>query len=1202
MLSLDIQLFGAFAVTIADHNVPDSAWNGKMSRSLIQYLAVRPEGRATADELIETFWPHLPAERAKQNLYVTVNRLRQALSRTAGGTEPGAALLRGTAGAYQLPANTRVDYWELLKAAQEIARLQAASPREALERIQGLSRCEPDSLLIEHPYADWAIAAREQVRRATIGLSLAEADLLVRVGRGREALEILLGVLKQEPLRESTARWAMALARDLGEQVLALQIFEGCRRALADDLGVDPMPETVALHIQVLRQQSEASRPAAAPPDALAQDPSPTPTDGSVPAGRSSGPTPLFGKATFLAVQSARRDVASTAGAWVGMASLEREVKAAVERFEGLTLTHDADDGALVAAFARAGDALRAALAIQRAATGRATPVPLRMALHAGVAGGGFPVPEAARHCVQLAALAHGGQILLSAPAAERASEAMPPNVLLQALGSHRLRDLFSYAEVFGLITPEVQEPFPPLLSLDRLPHNLPAHLTSFVGRDQALRTLRRLLSSTRLLTLTGAGGSGKTRLALQLAAEVLDAYPDGAWLVELAPVRDPDLLLHAVADALGVREESGRTLAALLTEHLRPLRILLVLDNCEHLADGCAVLVEQLLTACPGLRIVATSQHVLEAAGETVWHVPPLSLPTGSASADRDAVTASEAGRLFLERAEAAGADLSDPGAMTAIAEICLRLDGLPLAIELAAARVRHLSVQEIAERLHERLSLLAGGRRTALPRQRTLRGAVAWSYDLLSPHEQALWRRLSVFAGGAPLPAAQAVVGGEPLAADQVPGLLFALADKSLLVVERAGGETRFRLLETIRIYGMEQLQAAGEEAALSRRHRDWYLAWASEAEAGLRGPEQAAWLDRCNQELGNVRAALRWSQEQQEWDAMLRLAAALGHFWERRGHIGEGLAWLEAPLAASAGSRTERAWAFNTAGSLARVHGEFGRARGFLEQGISLARALEERPLLARALNNLGATLTDMGDPAGGLPHYHESLALLRQLEQMASVAVVLNNVGTNLQRQGQFRLAAGYHADSLAISRDLGDDWNVALTLNNLGTVAVSLGDYQRTEACCTESRALFERLGDRWGMALAGINLGLAAQCQGDLARAAGLVRESLGHYQALGNRAGMAGALESMAWVAAAGKSPRRAARLLGAADALRSQSGASLDDFDLPFHQQALVAVRAALEPDDYATAFAAGRVLPLEQAVAEASADEDAFASSAI
>jgi non-specific serine/threonine protein kinase len=697
---------------------------------------------------------------------------------------------------------------------------------------------------------------------------------------------------------------------------------------------------------------------------------------------------------------------------------------------------------------------------------------------------------------------------------------------------------------------------------LETWPHNLPAQLTNFVGREQELTEIQTLLRRTRLLTLTGPGGSGKTRLALQAAAKATDRFEEGVFFVELAPLFDPGLVILTVAQVFGVPDSGSRPPLEHVQDYLRDRRLLLLLDNCEHLVGACAALADALLRACPHLHVLATSREVLGVAGETVYPVPPLTLPPpGEAvSASPDApLAASEAVQLFVTRAAGVlpGFALSERNA-PAVAEVCRRLDGMPLALELAAARIRVLAPEQIAARLEDRFRLLTGGSRTALPRHRTLRATLDWSYELLSEPERALFRRLAVFAGGFTLEAAEAV-GSPPTASprpapDEPPAatvldLLAQLADKSMVVVEpTAAGPVRYRLLETLRQYGWERLAESGEDAVVRRRHAHFYLAYAEAAEPELVGPAELACADRLEHEHDNLRAALRWLAESGESEAELRLSGALWRFWFIHSHLAEGRQWLEAAL-----------------------------ARG----GAAPAAAR------ARALCALAYIVPAQGDFPGGRAYALESLALYRELGDKVRMSDVLGVLGMTALFAGDFEHARAWATEGLAVSREAGYAHGTGLALGILGGVAQARGDEEQAAALCTEGVAM---LADPEGAAYVFEALARITHRQGRRARATTLYGECLELYRQTGDRQAIARCLDGLAALAASQGRLERAARLFGAGQALREAIGVSLMPPDRVEHDRGVAEARLALGEAAYQAAWAAGRALPLGEAIDEA------------
>ncbi|MGQ0569585.1 MAG: ATP-binding protein [Armatimonadota bacterium] len=854
----------------------------------------------------------------------------------------------------------------------------------------------------------------------------------------------------------------------------------------------------------------------------------------------------------------------------------------------------------------------------------------VRMGLHTGEpisAGGGYvglDVHRAQRIC----SAGHGGQILLSQSTRNLIEHELPGDARLRDLGLHRLKDLRRPEKVFQLLHPELTADFAPLKTLDALTNNLPVQLSSFVGREREIAEIKRLLGAARLLTLTGSGGSGKSRLALQVAAEVLEEFEDGVWLVELAALSDAGLVHQWVALSLGVPEQSGRPLLASLVDYLQLKQLLLVLDNCEHVVAACATLTHTLLRACPSLRILATSREGLGIAGEIAWGVPPLTLPDPQPQSQPETLLLSEAGRLFFERAVAAAPDFAiSTSNVPSVVEICRQLDGIPLAIELAAARVRVLPVDQIAARLNDRFRLLTRGSRTALPRQQTLRATMDWSYELLSREEQALLRRLSVFVGGFTLEATEAICAGGGVEEPGVLDLLTHLVNKSLVIMDEYGG--RYRLLETVRQYGLGKLVESSEAAGVRQKHRDWYLGLAVQAEPTLLGAGEA-WMDRLEIEHDNLRAALELSLGNSDADAGLRLAGALWRFWQVRGFWTEGRQWLEAMLAAASDSvhapcgKALRAKALTAAAALAQYQGDYERAvalaeeslasqqergdkqgiaaslnilgnvmyekgnyraaRKFHEESLACGREVGDRHAVAASLVNLAAVADHEGDYELAAGFCEESLALFREVDDKRGSAFALNMLGILASDQGDYVAARTRYEESLAIRREMGDKRGIAGSLSNLGLVAREQGDVAAARARYEESLAIRRELGDKHGIAASLRSLGLAAWRQGDDTRATELLQESLVIRRTLGTRVGTAESLEALARIA---RDPERAARLVGAAAALREAVGARLPPSDRSDYNRQLEVARASLGDTAFAAAWDQGRAMTLEQAI---------------
>ena len=801
--------------------------------------------------------------------------------------------------------------------------------------------------------------------------------------------------------------------------------------------------------------------------------------------------------------------------------------------------------------------------------------------------------------------------------------------------------------------------------------HNLPRPRTTFIGREKEIAEAGNRLKQAVLLTLTGPGGAGKTRLAQQIARAHLDAYPDGAWLVELAALSEPSLVPQAIAGAVNATEPDGSapTLATLL-RFLESRALLLVLDNCEHLIEACGDVADALLAACPNLRILATSRQALNVTGEWLYPVPPLGLPDSAEntveSAKSDALPdapSSEAVRLFVERARLVSPDFAlTPHNAAYVAQICRDLDGLPLAIELAAARIRALSPEQIAARMNDRFTLLTGGNRTAQPRQRTMRDNIDWSYDLSTARERAVFERVSVFAGGFTLESAEFVCL-PPLAlasrrsSTDMLDTLTRLVDQSLVLplpTDAAGEPDRFHLLETLRQYGQEKLQAGGEEADTRARHRDFCLMLAEQAQVGGQGAEQVAWYNRLEREADNLRAALAWSLEQageekrrredadpehpnteQEQEKTLRLANALGPFWKARGYLREGRKWLTDVLECCPDAAPNlRAAALHDLGSLALQMGDYEQAKPALETSLALRRQEEDTAGIADTLTNLGILAAHTSDVAEAQTALQASLEILRargdskgiadalvwlgtlayqendraeaqklfaeslewynQQDNLSDRAHVLNNLAILAHEEQQFAQARLLYRQCLDIHQRMDNKTGIAAVLNNLGNVLREEG--QAAQACqaLLESLTLYRMLEDEANLPLAQNTLGMAYCALQDWRVARACFVESADAYARRQEHEGLSYALMGLANVAVGQGQGRRSARLLGAAQKLRDSLCLSLSPSDQRDWERTMTAAQQVLPSGAFAAAWQEGQAMPLEQALADAFAED--------
>jgi predicted ATPase/class 3 adenylate cyclase len=813
----------------------------------------------------------------------------------------------------------------------------------------------------------------------------------------------------------------------------------------------------------------------------------------------------------------------------------------------------------LCAAFATAPDALAAALAAQLALHREPWPggeaLRVRMALHTGAAepqDGDF-VGACLNRLGRLLGTGHGGQTLLSRTTYDLVREALPPGAGLRDLGEHRLRDLAAPEQVFQLLHAGLPDAFPPLASLDALPNNLPLQVTSFVGRESELAEVRDLLARSRLLTLTGTGGCGKTRLALQVAAELLDDYPDGVWFVDLAPLADPALVAQAVAGAMGLRETVGRSIAETVVEHARSRRLLVVLDNCEHLVDASARLADALIRGGAGVRILATSREALGIAGEVGWRVPSLPVPGPADPAALPELARCGAVRLFVERAaDALPAFALDEGNAAAVAQVCRRLDGIPLALELAAARVRALSVRQIAARLDQRFRLLTGGSRTALPRQQTLAALVGWSYDLLSEPERTLFDRLAVFAGGFTLEAAEDVCGGPDV---DVLDLLPRLVEKSLVVAEPVDdGTDRYHLLETLRQYALEKLAARGEADPIRARHAAHYLALAERGASELIGQRFAFWYAWLGAELNNVRAALRWTIDAGEIGHALRVSGAMVDWLYLRSQPAESRRWLTELLAhpRAAAPTPQRGRALVSAARLAHDQLELAPADALLDEAIAILRAAGDLPGVGLALNC------------------------------KAQVAIT----------GADYPAARTLAAETATIGRAIGDQEIVADASTFAGQADCNLGDFAAAQAKLDEASRYYTSIGWHHQMHILDWQ-GHVATGRGDFAAARAWYAQSMRQRLTIDRKIGVAYTLSGFAGLAAAQGDQVRAVRLSAAAARLCELSGVPAHRTQEGCIRDRLPEVRAAMGDAAYEAAWSEGRAMTLEEAIADALGD---------
>jgi predicted ATPase/class 3 adenylate cyclase len=832
-------------------------------------------------------------------------------------------------------------------------------------------------------------------------------------------------------------------------------------------------------------------------------------------------------------------------------------LKAAVGGRRGRVVKSTGDG--IHAVFDDAADAVAAALQMQLALANPAATAGLELRLRCGLHAGtdeyrdGDFYGQAVNRAARIMSVAHGGQTVLSQAIIDGVGERMPRGATWRDLGHVRLRDLKSPERVYQLAHPQLRAQFPPLRSLEATPNNLPQQLNSFVGRERELAEAKARLADNRLVTLLGMGGIGKSRLSIQLGADLLDDYRDGVWLVELAPLTDPRLVPQAVASVLGVKEAAGHSVQEALLRYVRDKQVLFILDNCEHVVQACAELAKQLMQAGAGIKVLASSRDVLQVAGEATYQVPTLSVPDPHENAEPAQLLRHEAVRLFVDRAHASQPSFEvTPGNAAAVADICNRLDGIPLALELAAARTRALSVEAIAARLDDRFRLLVSGDQTVLPRQRTLRALIDWSHDLLPDEERTLFRRLAVFAGGFALEAAEQVGGGDGLDAADVLDLLAHLVEKSLVIME-AGGQ-RYRMLDTVRHYAQERLDESADKAGAQARHFAHYLQVAEQARAGLVGAEQAAWLTRLDQERENLLAAHGRCDgaDSSACEMGLRLVYALRPYWLNRGLLALGFRITVEALDREGAQKNDqlRYSGLWNAGYLAYFMGRYAQSRAYLQESLGIAREMGNAQSAALVLYPLGMAYQGEGDVVAAQAHLEEAVALDRELGNQRELVAASNALAQLHRMQGRHEEAEPLYESALVLARELGDREYTAGILLNLAMASVGRGFVGRTSS----------------------------------------LLKEALGIANEIGSKPALQSAVEVCAGLAASQADWQRSARLFGAAQALAAQTGLQRDPADEAFLMPLMALARDALGRSMFETFQTQGCALTLDDALTQA------------
>ncbi|HSL43712.1 MAG TPA: tetratricopeptide repeat protein [Anaerolineales bacterium] len=878
----------------------------------------------------------------------------------------------------------------------------------------------------------------------------------------------------------------------------------------------------------------------------------------------------------------------------------QRMLRDAFSKWNGHEVSTHGDS--FFAVFSRATDAVSAAIEAQHALAGKKWSDGIQLQVRIGIHTGeptlvnqdyvGVDVHRAARIC----AAASPGQVLLSNETRVMVERQLPPNVRLQELGKYRLKDLNEPEHLYQLVMNDLPSDFPPLKSLEIMPNNLPVQLTSFIGRERDIEEVKRLLTNTRLVTLTGAGGTGKTRLAIEIAKQIKHQYPDGVWLIDFVVLPESSLIWQAIAAIIGLREEPNRSLQQTLTDYLRSKKLLLVFDNCEHLVSACARAADALLQACPQLYILATSREALGIPGESLYYVPTLTLPSLGAASSLEDLNQSEAVRVFRDRASLVRSTFNVTRAnASSVAQICRRLDGIPLAIELAAARVKALSVEEIAARLDDRFSLLSTGNRTALQRHQTLRATIDWSYNLLSEKEQTLLSRLAVFAGGWTVESATEVCLVVQVEQRDVLSLLLNLSDKSLVIIEEQEGETRYRFLETIRQYALEKLAESGEERLVRNRHLDFFIHFAEEAERNYRSEKQLFWFHVMERERDNFRAALDYVLHTNQVETSLRLVGTAFWLWFFQGPWSEGQIWTESALAQAPDLRIKAGAKVRMAlGLLQFAQSNYSAARTNLEKSLSIWKELGDNWWSAFVLGFLGLTQRPL-DQQKASNFFEESLRLAAETGEDWILGFALWNSGENALYLHNIADAESMLNHSLALGQALGDRMLQNEALRALGEIYEVKQEYGQAVNLYRESLAIVQELRDITNVSHLYFNVGRALQLAGDNQEAKRYFLDALRQSRQLGKKAGEVRALVGLGVIASANGEAERAVYLLTASRSLFAKLG-----LNFPFTQSTWLdrhyeAARGQLGEEKLAAVAARAEKLSLDQLVNYALEGED-------
>ena len=1049
---MQFRLLGPLEVRRGDQVL---ALGGAKQRALLAILLTHANHVMPLARLTELLWGDDPPPTASHVIEVYVSQLRRALEPEGA---PYRVLVRKPSG-YMLQVGPReldaAEFQDLVQSASGTAPGQAAAQ---LTSALGLWRGQALADFATEPFA-LGEAARLNELRLHAQEERIEAELAL--GQHGRLVGEVQSLVEQHPLRERLAGQLMLALYRSGRQAEASDVFQRTRARLVDELGMEPGPQLQALLKKILQQDP-----------ALASPP-------SAPAGGAGLPS---GTVTFLLTDvegSTRRWDRNPTAMRQAMALHDEILGRLVAARGGIQVESGREGDSVMAAFTRARDAILCANEMQRELAGNRWPdgadVHVRVAIHSGEAElrGGHYYGPAVYRCARLLVTGFGDQVLVSGATRDLIVDDMPEGVTLRDLGSHRLRDLERPERVYQLLGPGLRIEFPPLKSLDPRRHNLPISPTRFIGRGDKLAEIRDRLAATRLLTLVGPGGTGKTRLALQAAADLTEEFADGVWLIELASLSEPELVGQTVAATLGVREEGGRPIVKTLTEWLSDKQLLLVVDNCEHLVAAVVEIADRVLRECGGVRLLTTSREALRVDGEVIIKVAPM--------------PEQEAMILFAERSAAVEPTfrLTDDNSAS-VAQICRRVEGIPLAIELAAGRARMMAPAEILARLQASFGVLAGGSRSADARHETLNAAVDWSYRLLNEDEKRFFRRVSVFMGGFTMEAAEAICAGD--GSGSVLELIGRLVDKSLVSPhEGRAGRTRYSLLEAVREFGLSRLAEDGELERARHLHAAFFVGEAEAASNHPSGTELARRIRRLSDDIDNLRAVFEADGVSAE--ITVNLAAALAEFWAARGEFSEGRARLESALQATSMPSLSRARAMLGAALMTGAQGDQEAASDYCAKSLALSRDLGDLEGEARSLQQLGQIAIQVEDFERARSCLNQALDIATRHGFQRIRMVCLWRLGMAALFTNEVPLAHEYVKASLELGREQSDSEMVAMSLMMLGNVALSERRFLDSEQHLCDSLKVLRQMGSSRSIANLLESLAAVAAATGDRLRA-----------------------------------------------------------------------------------------------------------------